>query len=67
MMSGANGPSVIRLLCCSIVLTAHVVAFAYQGREGQELGRYAIKNRGVLLGYVEAPDEKAAELVAAKS
>jgi hypothetical protein len=26
-----------------------------------------IKNRGVLLGYVEAPDEKAAELVAAKS
>jgi hypothetical protein len=26
-----------------------------------------IKNRGVFLGYVEAPDEKAAELVAAKS
>jgi hypothetical protein len=26
-----------------------------------------IKNRGVLLGYVEAPDQKAAELVAAKA
>jgi hypothetical protein len=26
-----------------------------------------IKNRGVLLGYVEAPDEKAAEFVAAKA
>jgi hypothetical protein len=26
-----------------------------------------IRNRGVLLGYVEAPDSKAAELVAAKS
>src|ERR1700738_4457004 len=26
-----------------------------------------IKHRGVLLGYVEAPDEKAAELVAAKA
>jgi hypothetical protein len=26
-----------------------------------------IKNRGVLLGYVEVPDEKAAELVAAKA
>jgi hypothetical protein len=26
-----------------------------------------IKNRGVLLGFVEAPDEKAAELVAAKT
>jgi hypothetical protein len=26
-----------------------------------------IKNRGVLLGFVEAPDQKAAELVAAKA
>jgi hypothetical protein len=26
-----------------------------------------IKNRGVFLGYVEAPDEKAAELMAAKA
>jgi hypothetical protein len=26
-----------------------------------------IRNRGVLLGYVEAPDQKAAELVAAKA
>jgi hypothetical protein len=25
------------------------------------------KNRGVLLGYVEAPDQKAAELAAAKA
>jgi hypothetical protein len=26
-----------------------------------------IKNRGVFLGYVEAPDQKAAELMAAKA
>jgi hypothetical protein len=30
------------------------------------LGRHA-KNRGVFLGFVEAPDQKAAELMAAKA
>jgi hypothetical protein len=58
MLSGANGPSVIRLLCCSIVLRI-------KAEKARSWAVTLIKNRG--LGYVEAPDEKAAELVAAKS
>jgi hypothetical protein len=59
-LSGANGPSVIRLLCCSIVLRI-------KAEKARSWAVTLIKNRGVLLGYVEAPDQKAAELVAAKA
>jgi hypothetical protein len=33
----------------------------------RQYARSPLKNRGVLLGFVEAPDQKAAELVAAKA
>jgi hypothetical protein len=56
---------VIRLLCRSIVLTAHVRRVRVSECQPRSWAVTLIKNRGVLLGYVEAPDPKAAELVAA--
>jgi hypothetical protein len=43
----------------------HVVAFVYQGagQEAPELGCHAYQN----IGWVEAPDAKAAELAAVKA
>jgi hypothetical protein len=51
-----------------LYLAEHVVAFTGTLIRAKKPRSFAlIKNRGVLLGFVEAPDQKAAELAAAKA